>query len=206
MVPGFDNYLIDTDKMVVFNMPCRKLRSIEGKRSIILITNRHPKRQCRASIPRLIYASKMQINYYSIPENFFVELKDGKTTVFEKRDRYKYIKNARIKKAKTSRIAEIDERMKELAILRNCYATGDITEALKYIDEKSPIILAKFHKLFEISRSRCYDYYEEAFNIMADKLRDPESALTNLTSNTYGIMRKQYRKQHRNKQLPTMYD
>ena len=196
-VPGFDYYLIDIEKMVVYNMTCGRLRSFEGHRSISMATKRRPKKYVRVSIPKLVYASKMQIDYYSIPENFFIELKDGKTTVFEKADQFKYIKNARIRKAETNRIAEIDERIRELEILRNCYTTGDITEALKYIEEKSPVILERFHKLLQISKVRCYDYYADAFNIMSAKLRDPESALTNLTSNTYRIMIKQYRKHKR---------
>lgn len=198
-IPGFPRYLFDTEKLVLFNKCYNRTWPIGSRKHFQLHLDDGPGNRRVVSLNRLIYATEHNIPYYSIPENFIIHNEGGKMVVFDKQDQFQWAHRARIKKAKEDRLAIIDEKMKELMICRNCYETGNIAEAMKYIEEKSPLILARFRKRYGVKREKCIVAYEEAFDIMCETMKQSETLVTNLTEKVYAIMCAQHRKHYRNK-------
>lgn len=204
-IPGFDRYLFDTEKLVLFNKCYNRTWPVGKRQCFQLHLDDGPENRRMVCLNRLIYATNNQIDYYSIPQNFIIHNEGGKMVVFEKQDQLQWSHRARRKKAETERLTIIDEKIKELVICRNCYETGDISEAMKYIEDNSAIILSRFRKRYRVSKEKCYIAYEEAFDMMCEKLRQPDTLVTNLTETVYAIMTAQHRKHYRNKQLSSLY-
>jgi hypothetical protein len=204
-IPGFDRYLFDTEKLVVFNKCYNRIWPVGNRSFFQLHIDDGPDSRRTVSLNRLIYATNNKIDYYSIPQNFIFHKEGCKIVVFEKRDQLRWAHSTRIKKAERERIAIIDEKIKELVICRNCYETGNISEAVKYIEEKSPIIQDRFRKRYRVSKEKCYIAYEEAFDIMCEKLKAPSTLVLNLSEQVYRIMTAQHRKHYRNKQMSSLY-
>lgn len=198
-IPGFDRYLMDTEKMVVFNKCYNRIFSVGNREKFQLRLSDYDRRTI--SINRLVYATEKQIDYFAIPHQFIVHNEDGKMVVFEKRDTTLWALEKRIKKSTTDRIAIIDEKMRELMICRNCYETGDISEAMLFIEEHQTEIMLRFKRNFKTSKENCYIAFAEAFDIMADKMKQPHTLVTNLTSTVFQIMSKQHRKHRKHLEL-----
>ena len=195
---GFPNYKFDLENDVVYRqLKDGRLREVKKRmqlyrsdKSYIIGLCKGGKR-CTLSFYRLRYAVEHNIRYDCIPRDVkvFVDA-DGcykLLTASEHRD----VMREKVRKGnEVMRLQRIDERIKELEILRRYYVGGDMSEMALYIEGRKDLLVRTFMKRYGRSLSFSVYVYSIAFEKFFETIEKRGSLTTNITVGMMGYMNK----------------
>lgn len=195
---GFPNYKFDLENDVVYRqMKDGMLREVKKRmqpyrsEKSFIIGLRKGGKSCTLSFYRLKYAVEHGISYYSMPRDVkvFVDT-DGRYKLLTASEHID-VRNEKVRQENEAmRLQRIDERIKELEMLRRYYVGGDMSEMALYIEGRKDLLVGTFMKRYGRSLSFSVYVYSLAFEKFFEMIEKRGSLTTNITVGMMGYMNK----------------
>ena len=146
---------------------------------------------------RLRFAVEHDIFYDDIPQDIKVmSNEDGSFYLATKREHMAMCKAFMDKKKRAERLQRIDEKIRELEIMKRAYLVGSHTEVFEYIETRKDLLVRQFIKRFSVKKETAEDCYAQAVEWMIDKIHSDITCVTELTVSMMGLMNKVYKKRY----------
>lgn len=151
---------------------------------------------------RLRYAVEHGICYEDIPKDLHVlSREDGSFYLATKQEHMELTRQYMREKRQRERLQRIDEKMRELEIMRRAYTEGSHIEAVQYIETRKPLLVAQCRKRHGIKPENAELVYSLALEKMIDAIDSPCSQVKELTVSMMGLMSKAWTKLQRERLL-----
>ena len=173
-----------------------------GRSLLINMTSDQGERR-KLSYYRLKYAVDHGIGYDEIPPEFHVMPTENGVEVATRTEHMAQSMKKVAKRRRNYRLRFIEDKINELEIMRRFYSNcSDCREVFEYIEQKKEMLCSHYAVKYCTSRRRAEEIYAIALEKMIDRIKDPNSQITELTVSMMGLMNK-VRKQE---QIKTNYE
>jgi hypothetical protein len=205
-IKGFPDYMFNVDTGAIVSKLKRhtelKLRTQNGRNAPFVQMVQEDGKRRSVFYWRLMYAMQNGVGYDKIPDGYFIMRNDdGTFTVSDGREHIdianNYVKAAR----KRERIKNIDQRIREMSILRRAYVEGSHIEAVQYIESRKSIYIGWYRKKYGANEKNAEIVYAQALEWMIRRIDSPDSQVLELSVNMMGLMRKTREKMRKERPL-----
>lgn len=146
---------------------------------------------------RLMWAIQNGVGYDELPHDMFIVKDDsGALKVIEKSQQIHAANNAVKVRRQRDRLKVIDDKIRELEIMRRAYTEQSTREVVMYIESRKALLVNHHKRKFNSSERNAEICYCQALEWMVQRIENPYSQITELTCSMMGLMGKIWKKRN----------
>lgn len=195
-VDGASHYLIDRKTLRCYSLfNASQVSNVGSRENPVYQMTADDGQRISVSASRVVWAAEHGVPLSKIPSDYtFIRQADG--TIHADKI-LNYANRQRLAMRALGRLEFLDRKIHELRLLRECYATGDNTEAMQYIMRHREDICRMFIRRTKATRPVADELLMAASIRIDDNMQRPENVYTNITDNVVGVMQDIYSERKR---------